>query len=79
MTPITAKQESELVITDWRDLRVGDVIRCVGDWQDEETHGMIFSVDKIESPEYQYELAIRVVLEDGSGAWGKDFEFIRRP
>lgn len=79
VSPIAAKHEPGLLITDWRDLRVGDVIRCIGDWQDEETHGVLFSVDEIESPEYGYELAIRVVLEGGTSAWGKDFEFIRRP
>lgn len=31
VSPITAKQEPELVITDWRDLRRDDVILCVGD------------------------------------------------
>lgn len=73
------KQKNELLITDWRDLKVGDEIRCIGDWQDEETHGLIFKVDMVEESSYKYDLAVRVVLDDGSGAWGKDFEFIRRP
>lgn len=73
------KQKNELLITDWRDLKVGDEIRCIGDWQDEETHGLIFKVDRVEESSYKYDLAVRVVLDDGSGAWGKDFEFIRRP
>ena len=36
VTPITAKQESELVITDWRDLQVGDeiIIDFVADYSD---------------------------------------------
>jgi hypothetical protein len=29
VSPITAKQEPELVITDWRDLQVGDEVECV--------------------------------------------------
>lgn len=29
VSPTTAKQEPELVITDWRDLRVGDEIECI--------------------------------------------------
>lgn len=78
VSPITEKQEPELVIADWRDLQVGDVIRCIGDWQGEETHGVELSVDDVESPSYGGDLPIRVTLGNGGGAWGKDFKFIRR-
>ena len=32
VSPITAKQEHELVITEWRDLQAGDVISVSGKW-----------------------------------------------
>lgn len=73
------QSKSELLVNDWRDLKIGDYIRCIGDWQDEETHGLIFKVDDVECKEYEGELAIRVAIDDGDCAWGKDFEFISRP
>lgn len=74
-----AKQESAPVIIDWRDLKVGDEIRCIGDWQDELTDGLVLKVDDVETPDYRGDLAVRVLLDDREGAWGKDFEFISRP
>lgn len=74
-----AKQESAPVIIDWRDLKVGDEIRCIGDWQDELTDGLVLKVDDVEMPDYRGDLAVRVLLDGGEGAWGKDFEFISRP
>lgn len=71
--------EPEPVITDWRDLRFGDVIRCLGDWQGERTDGVEYEVSDIERPQYDGELAIMVEIPDVGFTWGKEFEFIRRP
>lgn len=53
ISPITARQEQDPTITDWRDLQVGDEIRCIGNWQHEETHDAIFVVDEIELSDYK--------------------------
>ena len=71
--------EPELVITDWRDLQVGDIIQCVGEWQGAYTDGFEFEVTDVEAKQYGGELAVRVEVPDVGGTWGKDFKFIRRP
>lgn len=75
VSPIAEKQEPEpeLVITDWRDLRVGDVIEVTGSsnegWQ------------KVKGKE----LTIKIVRSDGAstGEWlvrgNTEFRLIRRP
>lgn len=70
--------ESELAITDWRDLRVGDVIKCVGDAWDNDFEGSEAVVTGIESHDYRYEHRIRARIGEESD-WGADFHFIRRP
>lgn len=80
--PITAKQEPELVITDWRDLQVGDIIEYVdGDIKDK--IGMSGPV--VEFDEYATD-GMNVRLKcDGTGGsfgrlgWPKEWRFIRRP
>lgn len=76
--PISAKQEPELVITDWRDLQEGDVIRCVGDAWDDGFEGREAVVAGIESRDYKYEYRILARIGEESD-WGADFNFIRRP
>ena len=73
VSPITASHEPEPVITDWRDLRVGDVIEVTGSsnegWQGVEGK----------------ELTIKIVRSDGAstGEWlvrdNTEFRIIRRP
>ena len=68
----------ELVIADWRDLQVGDVIKCVGgSWLDD-VEGKEAVVSGLERKDYKFSRRIRVSLHGGSD-WGADFEFIRRP
>lgn len=71
--------EPELVITDWRDLQVGDVIKCVGDntWSTD-FEGKEAVVLDVEDPDYDGGLRILADI-DGEGDWGRDFKFIRRP
>lgn len=70
--------EPELVITDWRDLLVGDEIECVeGAWASLFT-GRIGVVAELEEPSYAGCMPIRVEL-DGESDWGDNFRFIRRP
>jgi len=79
ITPLVeAKQEPELVITDWQDLRVGDVIQCVGDTWDNDFEGNEAVVTGLESNNYKYEHCIRARIGEESD-WGADFIFIRRP
>lgn len=66
VSPITAKQEAELVITDWRDLQEGDVIRCVGDAWDDGFEGSEAVVTGIESHDYKYEHRIRACIGEES-------------
>lgn len=71
--------EPELVITDWRDLQVGDVIECVGDWEDEATNGKQFAVTRIDKGDSGWPIRIEVPGVGIPGTWGRDFKFIRRP
>jgi hypothetical protein len=81
VSPITAKQGTELVITDWRDLQVGGIIQCVGSWEKEKTDGMQLTVTALESDCYEGNLPIRVEVPGVScpGTWGSNFKFIRLP
>jgi hypothetical protein len=69
-----AKQELELVITDWRDLRIGDGIMCIGDTWDPSCENKQRTVKNIERPNYHGPLCIEV-----DSCWGGDFRFIGRP
>lgn len=71
----------EPVITDWRDLRTGDVIQCVGNWEGELTHGLEFEVTELEPVTYCGNQPIRIEVPGAScpGTWGGEFRFISRP
>ena len=79
ITPLAAtEKEPELVITDWRDLRVGDVVWYGGD--DELSSGE-YHVTGIEAPDYEGYLTVRVNGYSG-GHWidiRVGWSFIRRP
>jgi hypothetical protein len=70
--------EPELVITDWRKLQAGDVIKCVGDDWSTDFEGKEAVVSDVEDPDYDGTWRISVDI-DGEGDWGRDFKFIRRP
>jgi len=72
LSPITANKEPEPVITDWRDLRVGDVISVSGKWWEPDSE---YTVDENDGSR---DAPIRV-----GGYWALigecSFKFIRRP
>ncbi|MGL5281772.1 MAG: hypothetical protein ACRC8W_08520 [Plesiomonas shigelloides] len=78
-----SKEKPELVITDWRDLQVGDIIECIGSWEGESTHGLHVEVTAIEELGYEGDFPIQVRIPNpmrGHGLkWGLEFKFIHRP
>ena len=69
-----AKAESELVITDWRDLMIGDEVECT-EYEIEYRFGVVCRIDG--SSEEQ---PIMVDHGDGRGiSWPSSWKFIRRP
>lgn len=76
-----AKQdrEPELVITDWRDLRVNDVI-FVGEYDEHESGDYV--VIELEDRDYVGSYAVKAAGIDGNGRWidtAMEWRFIRRP
>lgn len=72
VTPITAKQETELVITELRDLRVGDEVKA--SCRDiEHVTGKVIKIDIGDKNQPVY-------VSDGiKSLWATDWKFIRRP
>ena len=72
VSPITTKQDPELVITDWRDLQAGDVISVSGRWWEPDSE---YTVDENDGSR---DAPISV-----GGYWAFigecSFKFIRRP
>lgn len=83
VSPITAKQEPELVISDWRDLQVGDVVEIIDSsnnfWKDHS--GLEMTVKNV-YPD-QGDNGDQVYLIGESGEWhlggNTTWHFIRRP
>lgn len=67
------KPEPELAITDWRDLRVGDEIECVG-YGHPHTIGVVEMFDEI-----SVDQNISVRHQNGDASWPRLWKFIRRP
>lgn len=76
--PITAKQQPELVITDWRDLKVGDIIEYV-DGRNKNTVGMVGRVDSFDLYNADTDRPVRMASDDGQVGWPTKWRFIRRP
>ena len=78
---LTWGEPEQPTITDWRDLRVGDVIECVGDWEGEKTNGKQFSVTKLEPFHSVHSMPIQIMIDgiECPETWGGKFRFIRRP
>lgn len=83
VSPITEKQEPELVIADWRDLRVGDEVECLkvnitGDGYADHLIGCLGVVIDIEPP-MKSRQPVRVEFSGGDVFWISEWKFIRRP
>lgn len=76
VSPITEKQEHELVITDWRDLQVGDEIEYL-DGGVKHKIGMIGAIDKFDHNSCTDRF---FRIKDGYNfGWPTKWRFIRRP
>ena len=73
------ESEPELVITDWRDLQVNDVI-FVGEYDDHESGEYV--VIELEDRDYGGSYAVKAAGIDGNGMWidtAREWRFIRHP
>lgn len=83
VSPITAKQEPELVITDWRDLQVGDVIELTGSanpcWKEHSASEM--TVKEVYRDQGDGDDQVDLLGESGCWSLGGNttWRFIRRP
>lgn len=73
VSPITASHEPESVITDWRDLQVGDEVECV-DYDTEHRFGVVRSIDKRAASQW-----VEVLHPNMDVSWPSNWRFIRRP
>lgn len=79
ITPlVVAKQEPELVITDWRDLRLGDELEYV-DGRNKNRIGMIGRVDKFDHFNIGTDRPVRIASDSGLLGLPTKWRFIRRP
>ena len=77
VSPITAKQEPELAITDWRDLRVGDEVEYVEGSQSWSI-GMVGVVQRTDDDEGG-DMNVRILFGKKGSGWPRKWRFIRRP
>ena len=75
------EQHQQPIITDWRDLQVGDVIECVGNWEGENTDGNTYHVTGLDpiGSNSSMPIQIQVPCVECPETWGGAFKFIRRP
>lgn len=75
-----SEEKPELVITDWRDLQIGDVIWWSGDSDNPEGE---CEVCDLEGDDYNHDVPICVFTRDGGSEWIdtalEQWKFIRRP
>lgn len=76
VTPIAAKQGPELVITDWRDLQVGDEVEYVSGLI-KHRNGMVGIV--VGTVDEGDGLNVKLQLPNGECGWPTEWRFIRRP
>lgn len=77
VSPITAKQGPELVIADWRDLRVGDEVEYVEGSQSWSI-GMVGVVQRTEDYD-DGDMNVRLLFGEKGSGWPRKWRFIRRP
>lgn len=66
------------MITDWRDLRVGDIIECV-DGRNKDRVGMVGRINGFDLYSTDTDRPVRMVSDDGQVGWPTKWRFIRRP
>ena len=72
------ESEPELVITDWRDLQLGDVIEYV-DGRNKNRVGMVGHIDSFDLYNADTDRPVRMVSDNGRVGWPTKWRFIRRP
>ena len=80
-TDTQQKQVEQLEITDWRDLRIGDVIECIGNWDGEKTDGNTYQVTNLDPRDSSSPIPIQIYVPgiERPETWGSEFKFISRP
>lgn len=78
VTPIAAKKEPELVITDWRDLQIGDEVEYISGTLCglSGEPGVVSDIDLSQDCGVY---RIRVALQNGCSPWCDEWRFTRRP
>lgn len=71
--------DTPLDMTDWRNLRDGDIIECCDDGWSRSWVGRTVTVRQVEHAGYDGSLPIYAVDEDGDDDWGMGHRFISRP
>ena len=80
VSPITAKKEPELVITDYHQLHVGDILRCKSVPSGAKCRiGDEGSLKRTENSPLAGGVYVEVCGRDWFGVFGEHWEFIRRP
>lgn len=76
--PIAAKQDPELVITDWRDLRVGDEVEIVESHSGERV-GRTGAITNFSRTDEKFRVRVCFNGDIGDYEWLSKWRFIRRP
>jgi len=75
-----AMQAYDVDMSDWRNLRIGDVVECLPDgawmhrWQ-----GKHVTIKEVEVKDYDGDLPICATDDTGTYDWGRGYKFISRP
>jgi hypothetical protein len=79
--PITGVRASEPAVdmSDWRNLKEGDIIQCGTDGWSISFEGVRVTVKDIERVDYTGSLPINGVDDNGDDDWGESYTFISRP
>ena len=64
-----------LEITDWRQLKVGDIIEPLSNWDEQPVRGHQHEVTMIDRNDPD----LPILIDYNGGVWGRDFKFISRP
>ena len=71
--------EPDVDMSDWRNLKEGDIIECGEEGWSSSWHGSRVTVKGIERADYDGSLPIYALDDNGGDDWGESYTFIRRP